>query len=154
MPTSSSSKPSASLLEHFKTLEEPRAEHLLEHYLLDIIGLTICAVICGADTWVDIEQYGRAKEDWLRSFLTLPNGIPSHDTIARLFAALNPETLQSCFLSWVKNVAQLTHGEVIAIDGKTLRHSYDMAQGKGAIHIVSACVGQQESLSTSSNEGG
>lgn len=133
---------SSSLLEHFKTLEDPRAEHLLEHQLLDIIGLAICAVICGADTWVDIEGYGKAKEAWLREFLALPNGIPSHDTIARLFAALDPEALQTCFLSWVKAVAQLSDGEVIAIDGKTLRHSYDQGGNKGAIHMVSAWATQ------------
>jgi len=133
---------SPSLLEHFQTLEDPRAQHLLEHQLLDIIGLTICAVICGADTWVEIESYGRAKETWLRSFLHLPNGIPSHDTIARLFAALNPEALQECFLSWVKSVAQLSSAEVLAIDGKTLRHSYDKGGAKGAIHMVSAWAHQ------------
>ena len=134
--------PSVSLLEYFKTLDDPRAEHLLAHHLLDIIGLTICAVICGADTWVDIENYGRAKQEWLRSFLALPNGIPSHDTIARLFAALNPEAFQACFLSWIRSVAELTQGEVIAIDGKTLRHSYDTGRGKGAIHMVSAWASQ------------
>jgi predicted transposase YbfD/YdcC len=135
-------EPSAQLLEHFKTLEDPRAEHLLEHQLLDIIGLTICAVICGADTWVDIENYGHSKAAWLRGFLKLPNGIPSHDTIARLFAALDPESLQECFMSWVRAVAQLSQGEVIAIDGKTLRHSYDTGGGKRAIHMVSAWASQ------------
>ena len=129
---------SATLLEHFKDLEDPRTEYLLEHRLLDIIGLTICAVICGADTWIDIENYGRSKAKWLSSFLCLPNGIPSHDTIARLFAALNPDALQESFLSWVQAVAQLSEGEVIAIDGKTLRHSYDKGKGKGAIHMLSA----------------
>lgn len=99
-------KSSARLLEHFQDLKDPRVENLLRHKLIDIIGLTICAVICGADTWADIEEYGKAKEKWLKRFLELPNGIPSHDTIARLFAALNPETLQECFLSWVKAVAQ------------------------------------------------
>jgi predicted transposase YbfD/YdcC len=133
---------SAQLLEHFKNLEDPRAEHLLEHGLLDIIGLTICAVICGADTWVDIENYGCAKPAWLKGFLRLPNGIPSHDTIARLFAALDPKALQECFLSWVRAVAQLSEGEVIAIDGKTLGHSYDTGGGKGAIHMVSAWARQ------------
>jgi predicted transposase YbfD/YdcC len=88
---------SSLLLEYFKNLEDPRAEHLLEHQLLDIIGLTICAVICGADSWVDIEHYGKAKESWLSGFLKLTNGIPSHDTIARLFAALQPEVLQEFF---------------------------------------------------------
>lgn len=131
-------QPSANLLEHFKSLEDPRAEHLVEHELLDIIAISICAVLCGADTWVDIENYGRAKEAWLRGFLRLPGGIPSHDTIARLFAALDSEALQGCFLSWVKAIAQLSQGEVIAIDGKTLRHSYDTGGSKGAIHMVSA----------------
>jgi predicted transposase YbfD/YdcC len=135
-------EPFAPLLEHFKTLEHPRAEHLLAHELLDIIGLTICAVVCGADTWVDIETYGRAKQEWLKGFLRLPNGIPSHDTIARLFAALDPQALQECFLSWVTAVAQLSQGEVIAIDGKTLRHSYDTGGSKGAIHMVSAWATQ------------
>lgn len=115
---------------------------MLEHKLLDIIGLTICAVICGADTWVDIEEYGKAKEKWLKKFLELANGIPSHDTIARLFAALDPEALQECFLSWVKAVAQLNEGEIIPIDGKTLRRSYGEGGKKGAIHMVSAWASQ------------
>jgi predicted transposase YbfD/YdcC len=131
---------SASLLDHFRELADPRAEHLLEHQLIDIIGLTICAVICGADSWVDIENYGKAKVDWLKGFLGLANGIPSHDTISRLFAALDPDALRECFLNWVRAVAQLSQGEVIAIDGKTLRHSYE--RGKGAIHMVSAWASQ------------
>lgn len=135
-------KSSARLLEHFQDLKDPRVENLLRHKLIDIIGLTICAVICGADTWADIEEYGKAKEKWLKRFLELPNGIPSHDTIARLFAALNPETLQECFLSWVKAVAQLNEGEIIPIDGKTVRHSYDQGKKKGAIHMVSAWASQ------------
>ncbi|MGD1859340.1 MAG: ISAs1 family transposase [Leptolyngbyaceae cyanobacterium] len=138
VPTS----PSSPLLDHFRDLEDPRVEYLVNYYLLDIIGLTICAVICGADTWVEIETYGRAKEEWLGQFLELPNGIPSHDTIARLFAALDPEALQKCFLRWVRSVAQLSAGTIIAIDGKTLRHSYDTGGGKGAIHMVSAWASQ------------
>lgn len=129
---------SAELLKHFQSLEDPRTEHLLDHQLIDIIGLTICAVICGADTWVDIENYGNAKAEWLQGFLELANGIPSHDTIARLFCALDPEALQACFASWVKAVAQLCDSEVVAIDGKTLRHAYDKGNNKGAIHMVSA----------------
>jgi predicted transposase YbfD/YdcC len=139
---SQSIESSSLLLEHFKHLEDPRAEHLLEHQLLDIIGLTICAVVCGADSWVDIEHYGKAKQDWLKGFLKLSNGIPSHDTIARLFAALKPEALQECFLNWVKAVADLSAGEVIAIDGKTLRHSYNTGTNQGAIHRVSAWASQ------------
>jgi predicted transposase YbfD/YdcC len=139
---SQSIESSSLLLEHFKHLEDPRAEHLLEHQLLDIIGLTICAVVCGADSWVDIEHYGKAKQDWLKGFLKLTNGIPSHDTIARLFAALKPEALQECFLSWVKAIADLSAEDIIAIDGQTLRQSYDTGANKGAIHLVSAWASQ------------
>lgn len=133
---------SASLLKHFENLEDPRIEHLTEHRLLDIIGITICAVICGADSWVEIEEYGNSKLEWLEGFLELPNGIPSHDTISRLFARLDPEKLQSSFLSWIKTIAQLSKDEVIAIDGKTIRHSYDKGKDKGAIHMVSAWANQ------------
>ena len=136
-------QPLSPLLEHFQSLDDPRCSHLVEHRLLDIIGLTLCAVICGADSWVDIAAYGRAKEDWLRRFLALPNGIPSHDTIARLFAALDPEAFQRCFVEWVKAIAPLGVGEHIAIDGKTLRHSYDRENGQGAIHLVSAWAHEQ-----------
>lgn len=129
---------SGSLLKHFESLEDPRVEYLVEHRLLDIIALTICGVICGADSWVDIEAYGYSKADWLQSFLALPGGIPSHDTISRLFAMLEPASLQSCFVNWVKSIAELSNGEVVAIDGKCVRRSYDHGKGKGAIHMVSA----------------
>lgn len=138
----SDNQKSALLLRHFENLEDPRIEYLTEHRLLDIIGVTICAVICGADSWVEIEEYGNSKTEWLKGFLELPNGIPSHDTISRLFARLAPEKLQSSFLSWVETIAQLSAGEVIAIDGKTLRHSYDKGKDKGAIHMVSAWANQ------------
>lgn len=95
----SSINSSASLLKHFENIDDPRTEYLIEHKLLDIIGITICAVIGGAESWVEIEQYGHSKFEWLQKFLTWPNGIPSHDTISRLFAQLDPEQLQSCFLS-------------------------------------------------------
>lgn len=105
---------SGGLLKHFASLEDPRVEYLVEHRLLDIIALTICAVICGADSWVEIEAYGHSKADWLQSFLALPNGIPPHDTISRLFAMLEPAPLQSCFANWVKSMAELSDGEVVA----------------------------------------
>lgn len=127
-----------SILEHFADLEDPRLERTKEHLLLDIVAIAICAVLCGADSWVDIESYGEAKEDWLKQFLSLPNGIPSHDTFARVFARLDPEQLQQCFLSWIEAISRLTIGEVVAIDGKQIRRSYDRGEGRGAIHMLSA----------------
>lgn len=100
--------------------------------------MAICAVICGAESWVDIEVYGQSKQEWLSTFLRLNNGIPSHDTFARVFARLDPDQMQECFIRWVQAISQLSQGEVIAIDGKTVRHSYERAKGKGAIVMVSA----------------
>ena len=100
-------------------------------------------MICGADTWVDIESYGRAKYEWLKTILELPNGIPTHDTIARVFSRLTPEQFQKCFLSWIQSISCLNPGEVIAVDGKTLRHSYDRGEDKKAIDMVSAWATSQ-----------
>ncbi|MEM9486598.1 MAG: ISAs1 family transposase [Cyanobacteria bacterium P01_F01_bin.116] len=141
---SQSKYPSGSLLTHFESLEDPRTAYLVEHPLLDIVALTICAVICGAETWEEIEAYGHSKVAWLKTFLSLPNGIPSHDTIARVFALLEPTQLQECFVSWVKSVAELSLGEVISLDGKSARHSYDTGTGKGAIHMVSAWASENQ----------
>jgi predicted transposase YbfD/YdcC len=102
------------------------------------VAIAICAVVCGAESWTDLEEYGKAKQAWLETFLSLPNGIPSHDTFARVLARLEPQQMQECFLSWIRAVSQLTLGEVVAIDGKELRHSYDQATGKRAIAMVSA----------------
>ena len=129
---------SSSILTHFADLEDPRIERSKLHSLPDVLGLTICAVICGADTFVDIELYGEEKFDWLCTFLDLPHGIPSHDTIGRLFAALKPEAFQECFLAWMHAVVGASDGKLIAIDGKTLRRSFDKAKGKAPVHLVSA----------------
>lgn len=131
-------KPKITIAEHFSEMEDPRLERSIQHQLIDIMTIAICAVICGADTWVDIETYGLAKQEWFKQFLELSNGIPSHDTFARVFARINPEQFQQSFLGWIKSISNVTEGEVIAIDGKTLRHSYDTAQDKGAIQMVSA----------------
>lgn len=128
----------ARILTHFADLEDPRDERGKDHQLIDILTIAICAVICGADSWVDIELYGQSKQAWFSTFLNLNNGIPSHDTFARVFARLDPEQMQRCFLSWVTAMSELSAGEVVAIDGKKVRHSYDNAKGKGAIHMVSA----------------
>ncbi|MGE0827513.1 MAG: ISAs1 family transposase [Candidatus Binatia bacterium] len=128
----------APMQEYFATVTDPRMDRAKLHLLMDILVMAICAVICGADSWVEMEAYGRAKEQWLRQFLALPNGIPSHDTFARVLARLNPEEFQQCFVRWMQAVSEVTQGEVVAIDGKTLRRSFDRARGKNAIHMVSA----------------
>lgn len=126
------------LYEHFATLEDPRVERTKHHQLLAIITIALCAVICGADTWVDIEEFGYAKRAWLETFLDLPNGIPSHDTFGRVFARLDPEQFQACFLSWVQAINTVLPAQQIAIDGKTARRSRDRGTGKAAIQMVSA----------------
>lgn len=131
-------KPKITIADHFAQMTDPRVERGQRHKLIDIITIAICAVICGADTWVDIESYGQAKFEWLKQILELPNGIPSHDTFARVFAQLDPKQFQQSFLSWIKSISNTIKGEVVAIDGKTLRHSYDARAGQGAIHMVSA----------------
>jgi predicted transposase YbfD/YdcC len=133
----------AALKEHFGELEDPRAQHSIEHLLIDIVLITICAVICGAESWVDIENYGLAKQEWLREFLVLPNGIPSHDTFERVFARLRPETLQQCFLSWVQAMFEWQDGQLVRVDGKTLRGSYEHSGKRGMIHRVSAWASEQ-----------
>lgn len=129
---------SPSIIDHFTELEDPRIERHKRHSLIDIIVLTVCAVISGAETWEDIEDYGRYKEEWLIRFISLPNGIPSHDTIRRLFIRLDPNALQQCFFSWIHAIREVTDGDVVAIDGKTLRRSADTATGKSALHMISA----------------
>jgi predicted transposase YbfD/YdcC len=130
--------PTSTIIDHFDTLEDPRIERTKLHPFLDIITLTICAVICGAEGPSDIEQYGQEKYDWLKTFLLLPNGVPSHDTIGRVLARIDPKKFQACFLRWIRTICQLSSGEVVPIDGKTLRHSYDTELGQSAIHMVSA----------------
>ncbi|MFB3119201.1 MAG: ISAs1 family transposase [Stenotrophomonas maltophilia] len=126
----------APIAEYFAALEDPRIDRTRRHQLLDIVTIAVCATICGADSWVDIELFGNCKEEWFKSFLELPNGIPSHDTFGDVFARLDPEQFQRCFIEWIQAVAQVTQGEVVAIDGKTVRRSHDRTLGKKAIHMV------------------
>ncbi len=123
---------------HFGGLEDSRADLGKRHQLLDIMVIAICGVICGADGWVDVEMFGKAKERWLRQFLELPHGIPSHDTFGRIFAQIDSKQFETSFLSWVQAVFEITEGQVVAIDGKTVRRSHDHSNGKAAIHLVSA----------------
>ncbi len=129
--------PPVTLIEHFAALDDPRIDRTKLHPLLSIITIAVCAVICGAESWDDIEQFGEAKEDWLASFLDLPHGIPSHDTFNRVFAALDPLQFQQCFQAWMEAVHTVLPDEVIALDGKTVRGSH-AANGTGAIHLVRA----------------
>ncbi|HLG74073.1 MAG TPA: ISAs1 family transposase, partial [Chloroflexota bacterium] len=129
---------SLSLAEHFATLEDPRVERTKLHPLVSILVIAVCAVVCGAESWDEIAAFGEAKEKWLKSFLDLPHGIPSHDTFNRVFAALDPQQFPACFVSWMKAVAPVLPAPVIAIDGKTVRGSHDRVNGKAAIHMVSA----------------
>jgi predicted transposase YbfD/YdcC len=130
--------PATSVSEHFAGLTDPRRDHTKAHGLLDIVVITLCAVICGADGWVDVAAFGRVKAKWLRTFLALPGGIPSHDTFGRVFALLDPDEFRRCFLSWAQAVVGPPGAQVVAIDGKTLRRSHDRRGGQDALHLVSA----------------
>lgn len=131
------------LVERLSSVEDPRVDRTKLHSLADILALALCAMLCGADTFTEMENFGRAKEAWLRTWLELPHGIPSHDTLGRVFARLNPESLRACFMDWVQalrdGLAEGSLGEgVIAVDGKTLRRSFDTAAERNALHVVSA----------------
>ena len=128
----------STIVEHFGKLEDPRIDRTKLHLLSDILTIAICAVICDADGWVDVENYGISKHAWLTTFLALPNGIPSHDTFGRVFARIDPTQFQHCFMRWMREIYRVTHGEVVPIDGKTLRHSFDTELGLSPIHMVSA----------------
>lgn len=131
-------QPPTSLTSHVAALPDPRVDRTKRHAFLDILTIALCAVICGADSWVEGEQFGHAKEDWLRTVLALPNGIPCRDTFGRVFARLDPQAFERCFLAWVRTVVGDVAAEVVAGDGKTLRRSHDHTAGRAALHLVSA----------------
>jgi predicted transposase YbfD/YdcC len=147
-----------SLMAHFERLDDPRVERTRKHNLLDVVAIALCAVICGADSWPDVEAFGKAKEAWLRRFLALPNGIPSHDTFGRVFARLDPEQFSACFAAWVAEVARRLGMKRVAIDGKSLRGAHDRRNGRAALHLVSAWATEahlvlgQEAVADKSNE--
>jgi predicted transposase YbfD/YdcC len=130
-----------SLVYHFGSLKDPRVMGRTRHKLVDILVIAICGVICGADDWVSISDFGKAKEAWFRGFLELPNGIPSHDTFGRTFSLLSPEAFRESFLSWIRSLTDVFEG-LVAIDGKTLRRSHNRRDGTAAIHMVSAWAGE------------
>ncbi len=133
MPT----KLSACIQDHFADLTDPRRRKVI-YPLVNIVTIAICAVICGADDFVAIAKFGRAKRKWLSRFLDLNDGIPSHDRFNAILAAIKPAEFEACLLSWITALHEITDGQLVAIDGKTLRRSFDTATGKSAIHMVSA----------------
>lgn len=133
-----SNKIVATLDTHFGDIEDPRRTYLNDHPLINILTIALCAIVAGAEGWTDVANFGRQKEAWLGQFLDLKNGIPSHDTFGRVFARLDAQAFRESFLSWVQAVFTVTSGQVVAIDGKTLRRSHDKGLGKEAISMVSA----------------
>ncbi len=132
-------------IDYFTNIEDPRIERRKEHLLEDIIFITIASVICGAETWNDIENYGNAKKEWLQQYLKLPNGIPSHDTFNRFFSLIEPKQLEQSFLNWIRAIAEITDGEIISIDGKTIRGSRNKGS-KSFVHMVSAWANENHLL--------
>jgi predicted transposase YbfD/YdcC len=137
-------RPLEAIEEHFGRVVDPRKDRTKAHKLIDIMAIAICAVICGAEGWVDIEQFGKSKQAWLETFLELPNGIPSHDTFGRVFAMIEASKFQRAFFEWVWAVNDLIPGQIINIDGKCLRGSEDRTLGKRAIYMVSAWATENE----------
>lgn len=146
------------LEKYFGEIPDPRVERTRAHQLLDIIAVALFAVLAGADSWVAIETYGNAKQSWLETFLALPNGIPSHDTFARVFARLDPEAFEVSFQQWVNALVSTLEAQLIAIDGKTVKGSYDREGGSKALQLVSAWASEhrlvlgQCSVASKSNE--
>jgi len=135
---------SSSIETHFEPLPDPRkTTKNMRHKFLDILVIAVCGAICGANDWVAVATFGEAKETWLRTFLELPHGIPSHDTFNDVFAKLSPDHFQECFATWVSSLMKLLPGDIVSIDGKTLRHSYDRQDSRAAIHMVSAWANRQ-----------
>ena len=125
-----------SFVEHFQTVEDPRRQAGLRHPLTNILFIAICAIVCGADDWVAVERFGNAKKSWLQQYLPLKHGIPSHDTFGAVFEVLDPEQFGEAFIRWMKMIASVSG--VVALDGKTVRHSFDQSLKKSAIHVISA----------------
>lgn len=148
----------ACFVEHFSKLPDPRIERNKLHNLMDILVLTICAVISGAEGWEDIADFGKNQLDWLRRYIPLKNGVPSHDCIAYVISRLSPTGFQECFISWAKSVCTQTEGDLISVDGKTARGSRDRKNNKNPLHMVSAwCAANrlvlgQEATEAKSNE--
>ena len=126
------------LVEEFSALDDPRCDGKVEHQLIDILVIAICAVVAGAESWEDIALYGRSKVEWLGTFLALSHGIPSHDTFRRVFMLIDTERFETCFEAWARSFGAVLDREVVAIDGKTIRGSFDRGRQQGPLHVISA----------------
>ncbi|QDS99938.1 ISAs1 family transposase [Adhaeretor mobilis] len=126
------------ILTHFEELTDPRMERTKRHRLSDIVAIALCGAICGADSWADVERFGNEKIDWFRTWLPLEHGIPSHDTLGRVFSLLDTKEFYHCLANWVASLQLDLQGQTVAIDGMTLRRSFDQASGTGALHLVNA----------------
>jgi len=135
-------RPTLGLITHFQDLPDPRVNRTREHDLIDLLVIAICTLLCGGESFNDMEDFGHAKHDWFKTFLTLRNGIPSHDTFNRLFAALDPEAFGDCFVRWTQSLRQAVAREIVALDGKALRRALDADQG--IQHVVSAWAESNE----------
>ena len=125
-----------SLITHFQDLPDPRVNRTKEHQLIDILVISVCTLLCGGEGFNDMEDFGEAKHDWFKTFLKLPNGIPSHDTFNRVFQALDPDLFLDCFIRWTQSLRRAVHEEIVALDGKTLRRA--LKDGRSAPVLVSA----------------
>jgi len=134
----------AAFQEHFKNLNDPRVERTRKHPLINIVFIAVCGVLSGANSFAAIEEFGLDRRTWFARFLDLTNGVPSDDTFARVLARLDPGAFERCLLSWIRAVQEVTENRLIAIDGKTLRGSYDRRDGKAAIHMVSAWASENK----------
>lgn len=139
-----SERVSTAIAEHFGRVEDPRLACLITHPLINIMTITLCAVIAGADNWSEVATFGEGKKEWLAPFLDVADGTPSHDTFSAVYARLDPQQLQDSFISWVKAIYRRLTDEVVAVDGKKLRHSFDTAEGQPMITMVSAWATQAE----------
>jgi predicted transposase YbfD/YdcC len=136
----------ASIVEHFRTLEDPRIARTKKHNLLDILVIALCTLLTGGEGFQDMELFGKSKQAWLQTLLALPHGIPSHDTFGRVFARLHPQRFQACFVAWTQAVAQCTQGALISLDGKTVQASLDRATASSPLHMVSAWCSENGGL--------
>src|SRR5437763_7167949 len=128
--------PKLGLIEHFKVIQDPRLNRTKDHDLIDVLVIAVCCLLCGGETFNDMEDFGEAKYEWFKTFLGLRNGIPSHDTFNRVFAALDPKEFLNCFLRWTQSLRQAVSQEIVALDGKALRRALN--QDENLKYVVSA----------------